>query len=145
MQNKIYELIAKIQQYLIGRNGIDSLNKALIIAYLAFSILNSLLFRYISSGIFVLFRLVSISIFAIVLYRFLSKDLSKRRKENEDWLLLYARLQKDYGVYRKQWNERKTYKYIKCSRCKAQIRVKRVKGKHRIDCPKCGKEIKIKI
>ena len=50
-----------------------------------------------------------------------------------------------FAQSRRQFRERDTYRYLKCPSCKAQLRVRAIKGKHNVRCPKCGSEFEKKI
>lgn len=121
---------------MIGRYGADQLSLALIIANLLISILS----RIFNSKILSIFSFI-ISIF--ILYRILSRNVSKRYEENMKFLNKWNPIKNRIRKKVRRIKDLKYYKYYKCSGCKQKLRVPRGKGKISITCPKC-KTITIK-
>ena len=71
-------------------------------------------------------------------FRMLSRDLYRRRSENERYLRELEKLRAKLRILRERWNQRKDYKFFTCPSCKSVMRVPRGRGKIRIVCHRCG-------
>ena len=120
---------------MIGRNGNDQLNRFLLLADVILLLLASLLGR---RGIGSLLYLLVLALLVLTYYRMFSRDLYRRRSENERYLREKEKLRAKLRILRERWNQRKDYKFFTCPSCKAVMRVPRGRGKIRIVCHKCG-------
>lgn len=133
-----------IARFMYGRNGWDQLNQALFRGYLILWIaeiaVSALLKNRLVTGVFegVLFILM-----VFLFYRTFSKDLYRRRTENQKWVSWYCGL-KNRGAGARARHADKEHKYFTCKNCKTICRVPVGKGKIVITCPKCGAEIQAK-
>lgn len=133
-----------IARFMYGRNGWDQLNQALVIFYLglwmAELVLNAVLKNRLVTSVFegVLFVLL-----LYIFMRMFSKNLYKRREENQKWISLA------WGLKNRRKNAAarradKDHRYFTCKSCKTICRVPAGKGKIVITCPKCGAKIDAK-
>ena len=121
-----------------GRYGSDKLNQVLLITYVVILFVYSVLSFFISSVWFDLaVLLVSISFVITIFYRMFSRNIAKRRKENEKFCGFF-RLRKN------KFKDRKTHVYRKCPKCGAVLRLPRAKGKHTVVCPRCKNRFTVK-
>lgn len=117
-----------------GRNGVDALYNCQIILCLILIIINFFL-KGIASFI------VSILYFALIswaLFRYMSKNLYKRRKENADFLRLIKGFTGFFRLCRDRFRDRKTHVYRRCKNCKKVLRLPKKPGKHTVCCPCCS-------
>ena len=121
----------KFAMFMQGRYKMDQLNFALISISLALSIINV----FPRNIIIYLFELLFLALFA---FRFLSKNIYKRGAENRKCLAVWEKTRDFFILHKNKIKEFKTHVYIKCPYCKAQLRVKRINGKHKVRCPRCG-------
>lgn len=126
----------RIVRFMAGRNGNDQLNRFLLLADVVLLLLSSILSRYSRLG--GLFYLLVLVLLGLTYYRMLSRDLYRRRSENERYLHVKNQLFANFRVLRERWKQRKDYKFFSCPSCKAVMRVPRGRGKIRIVCHKCG-------
>ena len=77
----------------------------------------------------------------IAIVRALSKNHSRRSKEDEVFMKVVTKPKKTFNRAKLRWTNRKTTVYFKCGQCGQHLSVPKGKGKIRIICPKCGKEI----
>lgn len=134
----MYGFFYRIQRFMMGRNGMDKLNRFLFVLYILLCIVNifvhSLVF-YLVQWLFALY----------IAFRVLSKNIVMRSKENR----LYCRAKDvvvNFFILRKnKIRDRKTHRYIKCKNCKSTLRVKRNKGRHTVRCPRCRHEFSVTI
>ena len=127
----------RLMQFLSGRYGMDQLSFfigviALIIAFINL-ILNSIILQLF----------VNLSL-GLVIFRMLSRNLEKRRRENYIFTEKINFIKRKRDFYIKKKND-KLHIYKKCPSCKAILRLPRKIGKHTTVCPKCGKEFKVKV
>lgn len=126
----------RIARFMAGRNGNDQLNRFLLLADVVLLLLSSILSRYSRLG--GLFYLLVLVLLGFTYYRMLSRDLYRRRSENEKYLRVKNQFFAKFRVLRERWKQRKDYKFFSCPSCKAVMRVPRGRGKIRIVCHKCG-------
>lgn len=122
----------RIAEFMNGRYGMDSLNKLLLILGLVTVIFGSLI-----SPI----DLLGWVFLVLAIIRGLSRNFSRRQAENDRFLKITTKPKKIFQRLVLRWKNRKTTIYFKCANCKQNLSVPRGKGKIRIVCPKCGKEI----
>ncbi len=131
-------IMQKIYMFMQGRYGNDQLNNFLLVLWFIIYFVN----LFVRSWTLRIFGLL---IFALCVYRTLSKNITKRMAENQKFLPIYNKCKNFISIQFKRIKEFRTSSYVKCPDCKAQLRVKRRKGVHTIRCPKCCKEFKKRI
>ncbi|MBR2894788.1 MAG: hypothetical protein IKC03_03890 [Oscillospiraceae bacterium] len=127
-----------------GRNGSDQLNMALLVCYIIFCLLGSILVRITHSSLLgTVLNLLMNAMLIVLWWRLLSKNLTKRRAENAKFLSWWSprRARLRGAIQRRQ---DKSHKYFTCRSCKTICRVPIGKGKIEITCPKCGNKIRAK-
>jgi len=107
-----------------GRNGLDDLNKIIFVL----SLLWLIIFTITQNRVIDVIYLLHVVFF---FYRFFSKNLPLRRKENE-WVMSWFRF------FKTAWLNRKDYVTYRC-RCGRSVRIPRHKGKVEARCPGCTK------
>ncbi len=125
----------RIARFMAGRNGNDQLNRLLLLVDVITLLLASLLSGSVLGRL--LYALVLV-LLGLTYFRMFSRDLYRRRSENERYIRYKQRLLSRLRVLRERWKQRKEYKFFTCPSCKAVMRVPRGKGKIRVVCHKCG-------
>ncbi len=125
----------RIARFMAGRNGNDQLNRLLLLVDVIMLLLASLLSRSVLGRL--LYALVLV-LLGLTYFRMFSRDLYRRRTENERYLRSKQRLLSRLRVLKERWKQRKEYKFFSCPSCKSVMRVPRGKGKIRVVCHKCG-------
>lgn len=116
----------KLINFSSGRNGMDSLNKALfVISFILYLVAAFTRNRIVSTA--------SMIVMLTVLFRCFSKNIYARRAENDKFIGLVQ-------LYRLKIQLRREYKVFKCLGCGRNIRVPRHRGKIEVTCPTCGKK-----
>ena len=128
----------KIMRFMYGRRGVDQLGRFLLGVWLVISVVNIFFNSYILSAIQFI---PSIGFF----YRALSRNLQRRDMENRTYLRYRNKVIVFFKFQKQKISEIKTHRYIKCPSCKATLRVKRVTGKHTVNCPKCKNKFETNI
>ena len=104
-----------------GRYGPDQLNNALLILGVALAVVG------------MLFSLPVLTVLSYLplgycLYRMFSRNVNRRRLENQKYMQQLNRLRD------------RNSRYYSCPRCHQTVRVPRGRGKINIHCPKCGNQ-----
>lgn len=121
----------KFYRFMAGRYGADQFSRFLSFLALALIVLN-LILRSSSLWLLGLVALV------LVYVRMFSRNLEKRRRENERYLQLKNRLTGGVRNWVDRQKQRRDYVFFRCPSCRAMLRVPRGKGKIRVTCRKCG-------
>ena len=114
-----------------GRCGPDELSRFMGYAALALIVLNLFVRSALLWGL-------GLAVLLLAYFRMLSKNLYRRRAENERFLRLRFRVTGVLGDWRDRWRQRRYYAFFRCPECRTLLRVPRGKGKIRITCRKCG-------
>lgn len=134
-------------RFMYGRYGWDKLNNVLLIANVVvvviFSIASPIVTSLLSGNVLAHVILIasyfalSVSLILAIFLRTFSKNIYKRRQENEKFFGFF-KLQKN------KWRDRKTHVYRKCPSCKAVLRLPKAKGKHNVVCPRCKNRFSVR-
>ena len=116
-----------------GRYGSDHLGMFTLIAALALSLLDG----FIGGGIFSLLGMI---LYILTLYRMFSRQIEKRRAENQKYLAIIGNWKTKWKQFKNRVKNRDVYKYFKCPQCKALLRLTRGCGPTKVNCPRCHHE-----
>ena len=119
-----------LARFMYGRNGSDQLGLFFLVIYLLIWLLQAV------TGWAVL-ALVEWVLLFIILFRMLSRNLSRRRAENTKFLQIIAPARKRLRSLRAQLKD-KEHRYFRCPNCRQQMRVPRGKGRITVHCRSCG-------
>lgn len=139
----LYKFRCAVARFMYGRNGVDQLNKALVWAYLGVWLVQIVLGLLKLNALAGVLEIVIYALVIAVLFRMLSKNLPKRRAENQKFVNWWWRV-KNNSAGAKQRHADKDHKYFTCKQCKTICRVPVGKGKIIITCPKCKAQIQAK-
>ncbi len=116
---------------MLGRYGSDQFNVFLVILAIVLMILNLFFIRnsFLSAIVWL--------ILIYSLYRIYSRNIYRRRAENDKYLSIIQPIQKRISMIKKN-REDHEHKYFLCPECKQTVRVPRGHGKITITCPKCS-------
>lgn len=128
----------KLQRFMYGRYGIDALYRFLIGLTLILMIIN-LIWPHIALWI------SSLVIFIYAVFRMFSKNITFHRKENQLYLKIRHRLFGFIPRLAKRFKDRKTHIYKNCPKCHATLRLKKIKGTHTVECPKCFNDFSVRV
>lgn len=117
--------------FMKDRYGIDELYKFLLLICFVLIVINT----FISNNII---RLFEVLLIVIIFYRYMSKNIKLRKKENDKYLEIKDKIIKLFDYNKKKYKDRNTHMYKKCPKCKQKIRLPLKKGKHTVKCPNCG-------
>ncbi len=150
----------KLAQFMTGRNGPDELYYAMLI----FTIILDIGDIFIRNRIYTLFITIVV---VLTFFRFFSKNIYARQKENQKFLELIDKIKnKDFNFKKDPYDatpkkktafqkkakglkirfrDRKTHVFKTCPQCGITIRLPKKSGEHTVCCPKCGRDFKVKI
>lgn len=132
----------RLIRFFSGRYGIDSLYYALFIFYLV--LWTVLLFIRPLPVRLALYGVQAIVLF-FMLYRVLSKNIYKRRRENDAFLKIWRPVKGFFILTKNRIRDIKGFRYRKCPHCKAMLRLPKRKGEHSVICPRCKKRFMAKV
>ena len=118
-------------KFMRERYGIDELYKFLLLICFVLLVINT----FVSNNII---RLFEVLLIVIIFYRYMSKNIKLRKKENDKYLEIKDKIIKLFDYNKKKYKDRNTHMYKKCPKCKQKIRLPLKKGKHTVKCPNCG-------
>ena len=113
-----------------GRYGNDQLNLFLIVLYLS-------LYLLFAATRFVPLYWLTVVLILAALFRTLSRNLTRRREENDRFLCLVDPAVRWLRLHRTIRRD-KEHRYFKCPNCGQMLRVPRGKGKITVTCRGCG-------
>ena len=137
-----------LARFMYGRYGGDDLYNALflgevILLFLAavcsFLAAVSPVFTVISVVLYVL----AMALLAFAMFRFFSRNIAKRRRENQAWLTFKSKLTPKKRP--KLPPDTATHVFRACPKCRATLRLPRQAGKHQVKCPRCSKLFSVKV
>ncbi len=131
----------KIWRFMQGRNGVDELYNFTVLI----SLIPLVLSIFIKGIAGLILSLIYIVLIVWSLFRYFSKDLYKRRKENADFLRRSKGFAAFFRLQRNRIRDRKTHVYRKCKNCKAVLRLPKKPGEHTVCCPQCSHRFKVYV
>ena len=73
-------------------------------------------------------------------FRVFSKNTAKRYQENQTYVNFRYRVITKMHKMKKEFADRKVYRFYRCPMCKQKVRVPKGRGRIAITCPKCREE-----
>ncbi len=124
----------KLAKFMYGRCGTDQLSRFLLILTLAFIVLS-----WFFGGVFQsLFWALGMASLVYCYYRMFSRNIYKRQQENAWYLRKKDAVTRWFRSVKDRWQQRKDYRFFRCPKCHALLRVPKGKGKIQLTCRKCG-------
>ena len=138
----------KMARFLYGRYGADSLHRALfgieLFLLFAAAILNVLgKIEPFLSLISLILYVVAMALLIFGIYRCFSRNITKRRRENEVWLQFRAKFRRKPKI--RLPLDTADHIFRSCPHCRSTLRLPRQAGKHEVKCPRCGGRFKVKV
>ncbi len=135
----------KFFRFISGRYGIDEFGKFLVWTYIILVFAVALIDIFVNSIFLHIIRFLLSLIALYAIWRMFSRNIHPRRNENEKFKAIYGKINAWFRLQKNRIRDRKTHIYRKCPYCKAVLRLKKIKGKHRAACPRCGKSFDVRI
>ena len=117
-------------------NLIDELNRFLIIIDIILIIVSI----FIKAFLLDLFKFIFLG---IIIFRIASKNKIQRQKENKIYLKIVNTLTKPFKNIVRNFKDRKTHVYKKCSKCKTTLKLPlpNKRGINHAKCPECDNRV----
>lgn len=132
MRNWLMRWGQRLSRFMYGRYGTDQLNLFLTVVCVVLLVLSGIRPLYV-------LMIPSAALLAWSTFRCYSRNIAKRRRENDRYLKLVRPVQMWFRLQRNRWRDRKTFCYFKCKHCRAVLRVPKGKGTIDVTCPRCQK------
>ena len=141
----------KLYNFMYGRYGLDKLTGFLILLNLLLNGIGSFMRNRIA---YYIFYVLALAVFGFAVFRVLSKNIEKRRREGEWFDNLFVRTNyTEHFRKMKRWFKRqglrfkyfKTHRFRVCPNCGENLRLSKKRGKRNITCPICGNKFTIHI
>lgn len=123
----------KFMRFMQGRNGADQLSQFLNIVVLVLIVL-TMFIRWAP------LYWLAIALLIYMYFRIFSKNIAKRSIENQKFCNMRYDLAIRKNNLKKEWEQRKIYRFYRCPMCRQKVRVPKGRGKICITCPKCRQE-----
>lgn len=123
----------KFQRFMAGRYGVDELSRVYLVITLILCVVSML------TGWGILYW-IGLALLIYTYWRMMSRNVAKRYEENQKYRDFRYRAAVKKNQLKKQWAQRKTYRFFRCPQCKQKVRVPKGRGKICITCPKCRTE-----
>ena len=137
MMSFLRNLGQRFAAFMSGRTGIDQLCLASIVCSLVLQFATAL------TGLSVL-AVLSMFAYGYSIFRIFSRKSYKRQQENDRFAAWFANVKTKTVQFWKRLKLMRQYKYFKCPRCKALLRMSRGAGEKEICCPKCQNRFRMK-
>ena len=128
---------AALSRFMEGRCGADQLSNFCVWAGL---------FLYILSWITGLgvFSLLGFALYIWSIFRMFSRNRAKRFSENQKYLFLSGKVRTETAQFFRRVKNFRQYKYFRCPKCHARLRLPRKVGSVTVRCGKCGNHFEAK-
>ncbi len=126
-----------LRRFMAGRYGGDQLSMVLVLLSVIFSVAGWLFNLQILTFLSYIPLLISV-------FRVLSKNVNARSMENYRFMMFMSPLYAWFRKTQQSFTDLKNYKYFRCPKCGAKLRVPRGKGKVMVTCRSCKTEFKKK-
>ena len=135
----------RLFRFMYGRNGFDKLGRFLFTIYLILVISQWIISIFVPPLVSLIMSSVIMLLAFYIFFRALSRNLVKRQAENYKYIQFSTKIKTFFSLQKSKFRDRKTHVYKKCPRCKAVLRLKKIKGKHRAVCPRCSNSFDVQV
>lgn len=130
-------------RFMQGRYGADELYYCLFLSSIVFSVVSLFFGRF--PYIYAVLYFASGGLLFWTLFRFFSRNITKRRIENQKYLRFRERWRSRFRLLKNSFREGKTHVFRRCKKCKATLRLPRKRGRHTVKCPCCQERFRVNI
>jgi hypothetical protein len=135
----------RLVSFLYGRNGLDKFGRFLFVVYLILVFIQWIVSFFVPDTVSLITSSIILMLAIYIIFRTFSRNIVKRQTENGKYLHAVSKIKTFFSLHKSKFRDRKTHVYKKCPRCKAVLRLKRIKGKHRAVCPVCSNTFDVKV
>ena len=144
----------KLYRFMYGRYGVDDLYKFLMIIFWVLWLAEIIAVMIIPEGMAksvaqLIFGVFLVALIAWMTFRMMSRNIYKRRFENEIYLKLRANARRFFGGNTSRGTKSgnrddQFYIFRDCTKCYCTLRLPRRSGKHSVKCPRCSHSFYVK-
>lgn len=135
---------SKIIRFMQGRYGFDQFSRFLFLLSLVFWVLCFFARFTPWHWLYAVFSALNTILYITAFFRIFSRNIVSRTLENERYLQFRSRALPKLDRIKAEMSDRE-HVFRNCPSCGALLRLKKVKGKHTTQCPKCGKKFPVRI
>lgn len=145
----------KLYRFMYGRYGADELYNFLTYFNIILIITDLIVVAFIPEGvakaiISLSFSILIVGIFVWEFFRMMSKNIAKRRRENERYLKIKRSVKRFFSGNTskgtKTFNrDDAVYVFRDCTWCSSTLRLQRREGRHKVKCPRCSRSFYVKV
>ncbi len=128
----------RLIRFMLGRYGIDTLYYVMMWTLSGLILINLFLRSWILSA-------VCLVLAGIMLFRFMSRNIPARRRENDAFLRGWKKVKSWFILQKDRLRDIQTARYRKCPECGAIIKFPVKKGSHTAKCPRCARVFSVRI
>ena len=137
-----------LARFLYGRYGADELYNSLFLMEIILLFIGGILSILGSNlpALSTISAILYISAFGLLIwamFRFFSRNIEKRRRENAAWLKFKSRFRKKRKPVLPP--DTPTHIFRACPTCRSVLRLPRQAGRHKVKCPRCGASFGVKV
>ena len=126
-----------LARFMYGRYGADNLGRVLIWGGIIVLLIGAF------TGLRIL-TIIAYAAYIFAIFRMFSRNVEKRRLENQKYLSITAGLRKSTTQRMNRLRNSKQYKYFKCPNCKSYLKLPRGVGEVTVTCGKCKNQFRKK-
>jgi tRNA(Ile2) C34 agmatinyltransferase TiaS len=123
---------------MVGRYGIDQLYYAGLFLALGLMMINMMAHSTI-------LMILSNGLILLVVLRGFSRNIDRRRIENDKFLRLWNPVKKEVRIILRRIKEIRVHRYRKCPHCKKTLKLPIKRGKHMVKCPECKESFAVRV
>ena len=145
----------KLYKFMYGRYGVDKLYSFCCILVIIVLFVNILATTFIKNEEARAWLSMGIMLFDVVIlawstFRLFSKNIYKRRRENEIFLKMSGAVKRFVSLNTSRRSPRKNadtrdFVFRACTKCGAVLRLPRREGKHKVKCPRCSHRFNVSV
>ncbi len=126
-----------LARFMYGRYGSDQFSRFLLIVGIVLYIVSW------ATGLG-LISYIALALYIWTIFRMFSRNLEKRRAENQKYLQFFGGIKKNTQQARNRSKNRKEYRYFRCPKCKSWLKLPRGVGEVTVTCGKCKNQFRKK-
>ncbi len=144
----------KLYRFMYGRYGADQLYTFLMILFIVLWVIEIIVFAVVPEGTWqtvtsIVFAVLSASLMGWMIFRSMSRNIAKRRRENEIYLKASRAVKRFFTFNTARSTKSRNqddaiYVFRDCTKCGCVLRLPRRVGKHKVKCPRCSHSFFVK-
>lgn len=115
----------RLAKWMMGRNGMDALNRLLSVLTLIVLIVSMFVHGYAAR---ILWSLAVLGLI-VIYFRMLSRNVYRRQQENGAYLRQRYKVTSTWHGAVDRWHQRHDYRFFKCPSCRTRLRVPRARAR----------------